>query len=399
MRSNESEPIYTASTPTGEDDGVIATTARRRWRASSVVIAGAVGALVIACGATGIAAAVRIGSLEAGSSLSTASGGRNATLLPQRGTPGPGGTGSTSRVSESTSASPSTSAQSVGVVVIDTVLKYQGAEAAGTGIVLTSNGEILTNNHVIDGATGITVTVVTTGKTYTADVATSDIAVLQLEGASGLSPATTGSSGAGVADAVTAVGNAGGTGVLAAATGTVTALDQTVTASGEIGAASETLTGLIETNADVVAGDSGGPLYDAQGKVIGIDTAAAAGNSATSGFAIPIATALRVADQIGSGVPSAAVTIGYPAFRGVELNQASGAATIAGVLAGTPAATAGLAAGDTITTLDGTAITSGSQLSSLLGAHRPGDSVTLAWTDAGGAGHSAAITLIAGAAN
>jgi S1-C subfamily serine protease len=235
MRSNESEPIYTASTPTGEDDGVIATTARRRWRASSVVIAGAVGALVIACGATGIAAAVRIGSLEAGSSLSTASGGRNATLLPQRGTPGPGGTGSTSRVSESTSASPSTSAQSVGVVVIDTVLKYQGAEAAGTGIVLTSNGEILTNNHVIDGATGITVTVVTTGKTYTADVvgtdATSDIAVLQLEGASGLSPATTGSSGAGVADAVTAVGNAGGTGVLAAATGTVTALDQTVTAS------------------------------------------------------------------------------------------------------------------------------------------------------------------------
>ena len=110
-----------------------------------------------------------------------------------------------------------TSAQSVGVVDIDTVLKYQGAQAAGTGIVLTSSGVILTNNHVIDGATSISVTVVSTGATYTATVVgddpTQDVAVLQLQNASGLKTAKLGdSNGVSVGEAVTGVGNAGGVG-------------------------------------------------------------------------------------------------------------------------------------------------------------------------------------------
>jgi S1-C subfamily serine protease len=151
-----------------------------------------------------------------------------------------------------------------------------------------------------------------------------------------------------------------------------------------------------------VPGDSGGPLYDTQGEVIGIDTAASAGQSAATGFAIPIGTALDVAKQIESGVATDQITIGYPAFLGVGVSQAASTlpgATISGVVAGTPAESAGLVAGDTITAVDGTAITTGPQLSSVLGAHHPGDSVTITWTDAAGAGHSAPVTLIAGAAN
>jgi S1-C subfamily serine protease len=327
-----------------------------------------------------------------------------------------------------TAATPATKTQSVGVVLIDTVLKYQGAEAAGTGLILTSNGEILTNNHVIDGATSITVTVASTGASYTASVVgtdpTKDVAVLQLSGASGLTPATTATSTKpATADAVTAVGNANGTGTLSQASGTITALDQSITAAGDGGSNPEALTGLIETNADVVPGDSGGPLYDSSGAVIGIDTAASSGSSAVTGFAIPISTALGVAQQIESGTASTGITLGYPAFLGVEV-QPDGAATgvpqgpatgttqgpatgttpptgavIAGALAGTPAATLGLAAGDVITSVDGTAITSSTQLSTVLGGHKPGDTVTLAWTDAAGVAHSASVKLIEGAAN
>lgn len=406
MSINESEP-YSPHEPvkdptTDEHQRSTVAAPRRRWRPRSVVIAASVGALVIACGATGIAATARVISLESQASSSATSAGTNSTLLPQR-----GASGSMSRSTETSSASPATSAQSVGIVVIDTVLKYEGAQAAGTGIVLTSSGEILTNNHVIDGATTLSVTVISTGKTYPADVvgtdATSDIAVLQLRGATGLKIATLHSTATvAVSDPVTAVGNAGGTGTLAAATGMVTAVDQTITAAGQSGSNPETLNGLIETNADVVSGDSGGPLYDAGGEVIGIDTAASRGSAAVTGYAIPISTALGIATQIESGVKSAQITNGYPAFLGVAIGQStsiSGGASISGVVTGTPAESAGLVAGDTITTVDGTAIASGSQLSSLLGSHGPGDSVTIGWTDAVGAAHSATVTLIEGAAN
>ena len=292
-------------------------------------------------------------------------------------------------------------------MTIDTVLNYQGEEAAGTGIILTSSGEILTNNHVIDGATSIKVTVNATGAVYPAVVvgtdATSDVSVLQLEGASGLSTATTGAtSQVAISDDVVAVGNAGGTGNLTAASGAVTAVDQAITASSDDSSSSENLTGLIETNADVVPGDSGGPLYNADGDVVGIDTAASSGSSTVAGYAIPIGTALSIAHLIESGDATSAITIGYPAFLGVEIETTADGTTgalVGGTIAGAPAAQAGLAAGDTITAVNASPVTSASQLSEVLKGYRPGDSVTISWTDGAGATNSATVVLIQGPAN
>jgi S1-C subfamily serine protease len=308
---------------------------------------------------------------------------------------------------------PATAAQQVGVVNIDTILNYGAGKAAGTGIVLTSDGEILTNNHVIEGSTAITVTVVTTGKSYTATVVgtapNDDVSVLKLKDASGLATAKLGDSDkVAVGDAVTAVGNAGGTGgTPTAAPGVVTALNRSLTASDANGDNAERLNGMIEVNAAIEAGDSGGPLYDnATGTVIGIDTAASSasarfGRGVTTGYAIPIDKALSIADQIESGKASSTVHIGYPAFLGVELSpssQSDGAA-IAGVVSGSAAAKAGLQAGDVITEVDGDRVTSASGLSSVMTDHKPGDQIRLRYTDAGGQSHSITVTLGAGPAD
>ena len=293
-----------------------------------------------------------------------------------------------------------TDAEEAGVVNIDTVLDYGQGAAAGTGIVLSADGEILTNNHVVSGATSIRVTIVGTGAAYTATVvgtdATDDVAVLQLANASGLTTATLGSSaGLEVGDAVTAVGNAGGDGGGAtAATGTVTGLDRTITAADETGTNAETLDGMIEVDADIEAGDSGGPLY-ADGAVVGIDTAASSDRSAqTQGYAIPIATALAIADRIEAGEDSATIEQGYPAFLGVELAQ--GSATIAGVVEGSAADEAGLTAGDTITAVDGSTVDTAADLSAALDTHDPGDTVRLTWTDTTGTPRTTTATLTQG---
>lgn len=316
---------------------------------------------------------------------------------------GSSGSGSSSNSSGTSTLASATAAQEVGVVDITSQLTYAQAESAGTGLVLTSSGEILTNNHVVEGATSITVTVVATGAQYTAAVvgtdATDDIAVLQLSNASGLSTANLDTaSNAAVGDAVTGVGNAGGTGgTPSASPGTITALDQTITTQAEQTAASETLNGLIQTDADIQAGDSGGPLFNSADQVIGIDTAAEQGGTTTAGYAIPIANALTIAGQIESGQGSSTVTIGYPAFLGVEVDSTtSGGATLAGVVDGSPAASAGLTAGDTITAINGTAIDSASALTTALGAYAPGQSVSVTWTDASGASNSASVTLAQG---
>jgi S1-C subfamily serine protease len=308
---------------------------------------------------------------------------------------------------------PATTAQQVGVVNITTTLNYGEGRAAGTGIVLTSDGEILTNNHVIENSTAITVTVVSTGKSYTATVVgtdpSDDVSVLQLKDASGLATAKLGDSDkVAVGDAVTAVGNAGGTGgTPSAARGTVTALNQSLTASDANGGNAERLTGMIQVDAAIEAGDSGGPLYDnATGTVIGIDTAASSasarpGTGSTTGFAIPIDKALSIADQIESGKASSTVHIGYPAFLGVQLSPTSqsNGAGIAGVVSGSAAAKAGLKAGDTITAVDGTTITSASGLSSVMTHHKPGDQLQLRYTDSGGQSHSITVTLGSGPAD
>jgi S1-C subfamily serine protease len=313
-----------------------------------------------------------------------------------------GGDGSLPGTTTGTATS-ATAAQQVGVVDIDTVLNFGTGKAAGTGIVLTAAGEILTNNHVVAGSTSITVTVVSTGAKYTATVVgtdpTDDIAVLQLRNASGLATAKLGNSaGVRVADAVTAVGNAGGIGgTPSAAAGTVTALNQSITATDENGGNAEKLTGLIQTDADVEAGDSGGPLFDADNTVVGMDTAASVSRTrATAGYAIPIATAVRIANAIETRVETSTIHIGYPAFLGVELSANSTGATIAGVVDNSAAARAGLAAGDTVTALNGTRIASASGLSAAIAALDPGQRATVTWVDTSGSTHTATVTLTAG---
>jgi S1-C subfamily serine protease len=306
-----------------------------------------------------------------------------------------------------------------GVVDVVSTLGYQNGTAAGTGIVLTSSGEILTNNHVIDGATSIKVRDVGNGRTYTATVVgyseTKDLAVLQLKGASGLTTATLGnSSQVRVGNSVVAIGNAGGQdSTPSVVTGKVTALSQSITASDSSSGVSEQLTGLIETNAAIQPGDSGGPLLNTAGQVIGLDTAASTGSgfqvsssAQTQAFTVPINEAVTIANQIEAGTASASVHIGGTAFLGVEISSgstlpgvpASTGAQIAGVTQGSAAAAAGLAAGDTITSLAGQAITTSSQIRTVLSQYHPGDKVSISWTDQAGGTHTATVTLAGGLA-
>jgi S1-C subfamily serine protease len=328
-----------------------------------------------------------------------------------------------------------------GLVDIDTTLGYQSEEAAGTGIVLTSDGEILTNNHVIDGATTISVTDVGNGKTYSASVVgydrTDDVAVLQLHSASGLQTASlTDSSNVSVGEDVVGIGNAGGTGgTPSAAGGTVTALNQSITASDEGDGSSEQLTGLIETNADIQAGDSGGSLVNTSGQVIGIDTAASAGfsfqgsgqsSSGNQGYAIPIDTAVSLAQKIEAGDASSTVHIGATAFLGVSIQSTSDSSgdgsnggfggfggfgdgdsgsgsgqsvsgvSIAQVVTSSPAQEAGLAEGDVITAVNGKSVDSPTALTNQLEPYHPGDKISLSWTDTSGQTHTATVQLSSG---
>jgi S1-C subfamily serine protease len=300
------------------------------------------------------------------------------------------------------------------VVDIDTNLAYQGAAAAGTGMIITADGEVLTNNHVIDGATSITVTVVSTGKSYAAKVVgtdqTADVALIKMSNASGLQTAHLGdSSTVKVGDAVTAVGNAGGVGgAPTVASGQVTGLDQEITASDANGANSEQLTGLLEINAALQPGESGGPLYNSSGEIIGMNTAGSStGRRRVVGrdnYAIPINTAMSVIKQIETGKASDTVTIGLPGFLGVEVDpnaaaQGTNGAPIQDVVSGTPAEQIGLQAGDVITAVDGKAVNATTDLGSLLSPHHAGDKVTITWTDNNGQSHSSSVTLIDGPAN
>jgi S1-C subfamily serine protease len=321
------------------------------------------------------------------------------------------------------------------LVDINTNLSYENEEAAGTGMVLTSGGEILTNNHVIDGATSISVTDVGSGKTYSAKVVgydrTGDVAVIKLVNASGLRTISTSSDTPAVGQAVIGVGNAGGTGgTPSAAGGSITALSQSITASDGNGGNAESLTGLIGINAGIEPGYSGGPLVNTSGQVLGMDTAASTGSvyqvSAAHAYAIPIGTALSIAKQIEAGDGSSTVHIGATGFLGISVQDTSSGvggsggagfggrrpggfgssgsgggsttsgAVVEGTLSGSPGAQAGLVQGDVITGLDGEPIASANDLTNLLGAHHPGDTVQLQWTDQSGQSHTAGVTLTSG---
>jgi S1-C subfamily serine protease len=297
-----------------------------------------------------------------------------------------------------------------GVVVVDTKLGYEGGEAAGTGMVLTSSGEVLTNNHVIDGATSITVVVPGTTHRYTARVVgydvSDDVAVLKLVNASSLETISVAPTTVKIGDSVTAVGNAGGTGRLVSAKGTVTGLGRTITASDDNGS-SEQLSGLIETNANVRAGDSGGPLENASGRVVGMDTAAAtagggpfASYGATDAYAIPISKALSIAKAIDAGKASATIHIGTTAFLGVQVatDGYESGAVVAGLVSGGPAANAGIVAGDVITSIGGQQVTSPSDVQSIVLTEKPGQKVSVIFTDQTGSTQTATVTLGSGPA-
>jgi S1-C subfamily serine protease len=277
--------------------------------------------------------------------------------------------------------------------------------------------------------------------------ASKDVAVIQLQNASGLTTANLGdSSSVQSGDAVTALGNAGGKGgTPSVATGAVTALNQSITASDEgSGANSEQLTGLIETNADIQPGDSGGALVNSYGEVIGMNTAASSGTqfqsesgqSAAQAYAIPVDNAESIAKQIEAGQGSSTVHIGATGFLGIETdgsNSGSGSGdsggfggfgggfggqgdgsgtngsgtsgsgtsdgvTIAGTLSGSAAANAGLTAGDTITSVGGQAVSSTSDIQQALVKYHPGDKISVSWADQSGQSQTATVTLASGPA-
>ncbi len=354
----------------------------------------------------------------------------------------------TSNPFSSSAAAPSTAARSVSqskvdpssiannedpaIVDVTSTLAGQAGEAAGTGMILTSTGEILTNNHVIEGSASITVKISNSDRTYPAHVlgtdVVDDVALIQAEGASGLPTITLGnSSQLAVGDAVVAIGNAyNKAGPPTVTSGAVTGLNRAISVRSDLGA-NEQLSDLVETNAQLEPGNSGGPLFDATGHVIGMNTAAAQGNipqgGTNDGYAIPVNDALTIVHQIETGKSNGNVSAGQEGFLGVDVsdggggpgggfgdggfggggggrfgNSGSGGGTgvvISGVQSGSPADNAGLTQGDQIVSVDGQSITSANQLTQIISTKHPGDSVKIVWVDASGDQQSASVRLSA----
>jgi S1-C subfamily serine protease len=356
------------------------------------------------------------------------------------------------------SGSPSTSAgeQAIvnkvapGLVIINTTLQYNSEQAAATGMVISPGGLVLTNNHVIEDSTSITARTAN-GHPYQAKVVgydvTGDIALIQLQGASGLTTVPIGNSATLKTGAsVVAMGNAEGQNSIVPVTGQVTALNQTITAGDQGGTVTqETLHNMIQTNANIVSGDSGGPLANSAGQVIGMDTAGNDGGFAvqqdSSGYAIPINNALAVAGQMEQGQASSTVAIGYPPFMGVYIGQGSNSdpqaqaeqqnggngfggfggngnqncytsdrnlappnnianvnsgTLILGTICGGPAMAAGMTAGSVITAVNGQAIGAPDSLTGMVSKFKPGTTIRVSWVSPSGQRATSSIKLTAG---
>jgi S1-C subfamily serine protease len=344
------------------------------------------------------------------------------------------------------------SAVKPGLVEISSNLAYQGSQAAATGMVISKNGLVLTNNHVITDTTQLTAKVVATGKQFSANWlgydSADDVAIIKLVGAHDLRTVPLGNSKrVQVGDHVIAIGNAYGAGRFPPVVGTITAMNRTITASDSGAATKETLHGMLQTNAGIVQGDSGGPLANTAGQVIGMNTAAATGSFGSAaqnvGFAIPINKALRIAQQIIHGKSSPSIQIGSTGFLGVlvpagqasqvkspqeqrdrQLKQDQGqagfpvqpsapvclqnsqsagvpahvapvpaGALIIGELCDTPADKAGIIAGDVITSVGGQPISSPKQLTGVMLRFKPGMSVKVTWVDVQGQTHKGNLLL------
>jgi S1-C subfamily serine protease len=287
-----------------------------------------------------------------------------------------------------------------GIVDIYTKLGYESGVAAGTGMIISRSGEVLTNNHVISGATSFRVVNVSTHRKYTASVVgysvSRDIAVLQLAKASNLRRIKLDRSfPLKVGQPVVARGNAEGRGGMPkTASGRIIALHQQIVAKDESGN-SETLNNTIATDAPVVPGYSGGPLMDVRNRAIGIVTAGSTAGP-HRGFAIPINQALQLAHRITTGTSNSVVHVGPTAFLGVKLAPVSDEAKIQSVVAGQAADQAGLAAGDVITSLNGKAISSVTDLRQTVLALVPGKAVPIGWTNTSDVAQTGTITPLSG---
>ena len=318
--------------------------------------------------------------------------------------------------------------------VVNLVSQISGGEAAGTGIIISSSGLALTNNHVIDGSSQLQAELNGNGDFHPVKVlgydVEHDVALVQIEGVSNLTPASIGdSSSVQTGDAIVALGNAGGKGgAPTVVSGSVTDTNQQITASDQDGSNAETLHNLVQIDANIQPGDSGGPLVDADGKVVGMDAAASSGNggfgfggqSANEGYAIPIEDALAIAKKIQSGDGGSTIHVGaHAAIMGVSVSddgsangygnpyggngdvggsasggtQSGNGAYVQDVQSGSGAESAGIETGSTITSVDGTTVTSASQLTHLMVPYQPGDSVKVQWTDSSGQSHTATIQL------
>lgn len=348
-----------------------------------------------------------------------------------RGSEIPSGQGG--RSGSTTNFNPTAIASAVVPTVVNINSSLEGALAAGTGIIISADGLVLTNNHVIAQSTALQVAIggddsnTHPAKVLGYDVA-DDVALIQIEGVSGLPTAPLGnSSSLSVGDPIVAVGNAGGRGgTPSVVTGTVTALDQQITASDPDGSNAETLSNLVQVNANIVPGDSGGPLVDANTKVIGMNSAASSGgngfgfgfsggSSSSEGYAIPIENALAIAKKIASGDGGDNIHVGATrAVLGVQVqnNLALGGngrfggssgddtsgqgASVVGVQADSGAAAAGIQEGDVITAINGTRVSSASELTHEIVTFAPKDKVNVEWVDQSGQSHHASVVLGSG---
>lgn len=419
-------PPYGWAWPPG---GPIPEPERPRRRRSALLVGSTVAGIALLAGGLGAGLGVAFSS----SSPTGASGNASAVApLPKS------STASVSPRGGSHSVGAITSAVEPAVVDINVNVAspagYQQEQAAGTGMIVTSSGEVLTNNHVVEDATSIQVVIAHRGR-FAAKVLgvdpIRDVALVQIEHAPKNLPYVTlgNSSSVSVGDSVIAIGNAYGLGgAPSVATGIVSALGRTINASDQSATtSSETLHNLIQTSAQIAAGDSGGPLLNTNGQVIGMDTAAASGDGGTLGFAIPINTARAIVQQIEKGSAAGTVVIGESPFLGIEAQPSTGGGvvgpsgssggfgggvggfgglpgygssttpasgvTLYDVIAGSPAQKAGLAAGDTITAIDGAKTASWTALTKVIEAKKPGQKVTVNYVDTNGALHTAAITL------
>lgn len=288
--------------------------------------------------------------------------------------------------------------KSVVSIVTSTVTKnYFGQDysssAAGTGVIATADGYIITNKHVINGATKVTV-ILDDGTTYedVEVVATDpldDIAYLKIKDVSDLTPATLGDSKTiSVGQQVIAIGNALGEFQNTVTSGIISGTGRSVTASDGSGYNVETLTDMIQTDAAINSGNSGGPLVNAAGEVIGINTATST-SAENMGFAIPISSVKGMLNQlIETGkaeraylgvytvqiTPEVAKAYNLPVSNGEYLYSSS---SYSAVIKDSPAAKAGLKDKDIVTAVNGVKIGTSGTLSDLVGEYKPGDTVQL----------------------